>query len=66
MAFLYLIHTTFFRENGGKEEDMEKVSRFATNKGGIIEAPRDTKSGQPKSKVVKGKDLRTGKGKGKK
>lgn len=45
---------------------MEKASRFATNKGGIIEAPRDTKSGQPKSKVVKGKDLRTGKGKGKK
>lgn len=42
---------------------MEKASKFATNRGGITEAPRDTKSGQPKSKVVKGKDLRVGKGK---
>ncbi len=40
---------------------MKKDSRFATNRGGIIEAPRDTKSGQPKSQVVKGRDLRAGK-----
>ncbi len=42
---------------------MKKASPFATNKGGYIESTRDTKSGQPSAKVVKGKDLRAGKGK---
>lgn len=40
---------------------MKKESRFATNKGGIIDAPRNTTSGQPKAQVVKGRDLRVGK-----
>lgn len=40
---------------------MKKASEFATNKGGIIDAPRNTKAGQPKSTVIKGRDLRVGK-----
>lgn len=34
-------------------------NRFATNEAGIIRAPK--KPNQPKSTVVKGNDLRTGK-----
>jgi hypothetical protein len=37
--------------------------RYATNKGGYIKAPKNTTSDSPKSTVVKGKDLRNGKGK---
>lgn len=36
--------------------------RFATNKGGVIKAPRPV-TDQPKATVVKGNDLRNGKGK---
>ncbi len=34
---------------------------FATNRGGIIRAPKQTTKGEPKSAVKQGKDLRTGK-----
>ncbi len=37
-------------------------NRFATNKGGVIKAPRPV-TDQPKADVVKGKDLRSGKAK---
>ena len=37
-------------------------SRYATNKGGVIKAPRPV-TDQPKATVVKGEDLRNGKGK---
>ena len=37
-------------------------NRYATNAGGIIKAPKPVKN-QPKSTVVKGNDLRNGKGK---
>jgi len=37
-----------------------KDNRFATNKGGIIKAPKPV-SDSPKSTVVKGNDLRNGK-----
>ncbi len=38
-----------------------KKSDFATNKGGIIKAPdKSVTKDSPKSKVVKGSDLRTG------
>ena len=37
-----------------------KTNNFATNKGGIIKAPKVIKD-QPKSTVVKGNDLRNGK-----
>lgn len=37
-----------------------KDNRFATNKGGIIKAPKAVND-QPKSEVTKGNDLRTGK-----
>ena len=36
-------------------------SRYATNKGGIIKAPRPVSKGDPKATVVKGTDLRNGK-----
>lgn len=35
-------------------------NRYATNKGGIIKAPKPV-SDQPKADVVKGSDLRNGK-----
>ncbi len=35
-------------------------NRYATNKGGIIKAPKSA-SEQPKATVVKGNDLRNGK-----
>lgn len=38
--------------------------RFATNKGGVIKAPKATRD-EPKATVVKGNDLRNGKGSGK-
>lgn len=37
-------------------------SRFATNQGGVIKAPRPIKN-DPRSTVEKGGDLRNGKGK---
>jgi len=37
-----------------------KSNGFATNKGGIIKAPKP-QTDQPKSTVVKGSDLRNGK-----
>lgn len=37
-----------------------KDNRFATNKGGVIKAPK-TVTDQPKSTIVKGNDLRNGK-----
>lgn len=36
---------------------------FATNKGGIIKAPKPVTKDEPKSTVVKGNDLRNGKNK---
>ena len=41
---------------------MAEKNRFATNQGGIIKAPNAVKD-SPKSTVVKGSDLRNGKGK---
>ena len=35
-------------------------SRYATNKGGVIKAPRPVAKDDPKSTVVKGGDLRNG------
>lgn len=39
---------------------MKKDNRYATNKGGVIKAPKPTGKGDPKSTVVKGNDLRDG------
>jgi hypothetical protein len=39
---------------------MKTGNRFATNKGGYIKAPNDTRKDSPKSDVVKGSDLRNG------
>ena len=39
----------------------EHGNRFATNKGGIIKAPKPVTKDEPKSTVVKGDDLRNGK-----
>lgn len=36
-------------------------NRFATNKGGVIKAPKSVGSDSPKANVVKGDDLRNGK-----
>jgi hypothetical protein len=51
----------FFIKNrkGGKAVS---TNRFATNQGGVIKAPNKV-TDQPKSTVVKGSDLRNGKGK---
>lgn len=38
-------------------------NRFATNKGGVIRAPKPVTKDEPKSTVVKGSDLRNGKNK---
>ena len=38
-----------------------KGNRFATNQGGVIRAPKSTTKDSPKSTVVKGDDLRSGK-----
>lgn len=40
---------------------MSKGNRYATNQGGIIKAPKGV-TNPPKSTVVKGSDLRNGKG----
>ena len=40
-----------------------KNNPYATNKGGLIKGIKNTTSGSPKSTVVKGNDLRNGKGK---
>ena len=37
-----------------------KDSKFATNAGGVIKAPKSVKADSPKSTVKKGNDLRTG------
>ena len=37
-----------------------KDNRFATNKGGVIKAPRPVTKDEPKSTVVKGNDIRNG------
>ena len=39
-----------------------KENRFATNKGGVINAPKSVAKGDPKATVTKGSDLRNGKG----
>ena len=39
---------------------MKKSNVYATNKGGIIKAPKNPSSDSPKSTVKKGKDLRAG------
>ena len=42
-----------------KERSM-KDNKFATNKGGVIKAPKATGKGDPKATVTKGNDLRNG------
>lgn len=44
-----------------EEATMSKGNRYATNQGGIIKAPKGV-TNPPKSTVVKGSDLRNGKG----
>lgn len=44
---------------------MEKDNKFATNKGGVIKAPKPVGKDSVKSTVVKGNDLRDGTKKGK-
>lgn len=39
---------------------MSKNNSFATNKGGVIKAPKPVTKDSPKSTVVKGSDLRNG------
>lgn len=41
---------------------MKKDNRFATNKGGVIKAPKPV-TDSPKATVTKANDLRNGKGK---
>ena len=54
-----------FLKNLKKEETAfmkpSRDNRFATNKGGIIKAPKSVGSDSPKATVVKGNDLRSGK-----
>lgn len=38
-----------------------KDNRFATNKGGVIKAPKATANDSPRSTIIKGNDLRNGK-----
>ena len=45
-----------------RKSRMKKDNRFATNGAGVIKAPKSVKD-SPKATVVKGKDLRNGKGK---
>jgi hypothetical protein len=51
-----------FLKTKGKEDKDMKENRFATNKGGVIKAPKATSKGDPKATVTKGSDLRGGKG----
>lgn len=52
----------FLKKSKKEEESMRKASDFATNKGGVIKAPRPVKD-SPKANVTKGNDLRNGKSK---
>jgi hypothetical protein len=52
----------FVSQNRRKEDEDMKENRFATNKGGVINAPKATSKGDPKATVTKGSDLRNGKG----
>lgn len=51
-----------FYKNTGKGGEAVSTNRFATNQGGVIKAPNKV-TDQPKATVVKGNDLRNGKGK---
>ena len=42
---------------------MKKDNRYATNKAGVIKAPKAVGKDSPKSTVIKGSDLRIGKNK---
>ena len=42
---------------------MMKNNPYASNKGGVIKAPRNPEKDSPKATVVKGNDLRVGTGK---
>lgn len=43
-----------------RKERVMKDNKFATNKGGVIKAPKATGKGDPKATVTKGNDLRNG------
>ncbi len=49
---------------GGNRMKKQDGNRFATNQGGVIKAPKSVKN-EPHATVVKGNDLRNGKGNGK-
>jgi hypothetical protein len=56
---------SFYKTNTEKRRKRQMkngTNRFATNKGGMIQAPKSVPN-QPKATVVKGSDLRNGKGK---
>ena len=53
----------FISKKQKKEEEVMKNNPYATNKGGIINAPKNTGKDSPKSSVVKGNDLRVKKSK---
>ena len=50
----------FGKKERRRETVMAKENKFATNKGGVIRAPHSVGKDSPKSKVVKGADLRNG------
>jgi hypothetical protein len=52
----------FSQKSEKEDSQMKKDNRFATNEAGVIKAPKSVKNA-PKATVVKGKDLRDGKGK---
>ena len=52
----------FLSKSEKEDSQMKKDNRFATNGAGVIKAPKSVKD-SPKATVVKGKDLRNGKGK---
>lgn len=41
---------------------MKETNTYATNKGGVIKAPKNPSANDPKPEKLKGDDLRTGKG----
>lgn len=41
---------------------MKDKSNYATNKGGVIKAPKNPSANEPKAEKLKGGDLRAGKG----
>ncbi len=51
----------FFQNSEKEEATMAKDNKFATNKGGVIKAPKPVSKDSPKSIVVKSNDLRNGK-----